>query len=176
MSRPGHPPRGASRRTRVPSIEALECRQLLTATSSSSAVALAHHEYDKYVGDLRDVELSSQATPAQYLALRDDARSIALAASGATLGRDPANARAVAVSLQLDRSLLDGSLGASGWAEVESRLTTNLDALAVPQPLIDRTIADVHAAAASAGVSAANYQTLVTDMDRYADAGRVLTV
>lgn len=172
MERPDRPTRDTPRRRCAPSIEGLEHRQLLSTASSSQAarVAITRHDYDQYVRDLKDVELHSQATPAQYLALRDDARSIALAASAAAGDRNGADARAVAVSLQLDRSLLAGSLGPSGWSEVESRLTTNLDALGVPRPLIDKTIADVHATAASAGVSAANYQTLVTDMDRYADA------
>ena len=71
----------------APTVEGLETRQLLTFFSpywySSSysynqlsyQAAVVRHEYDTYVSGLKRLELASQATPAEYLALRDDARA-----------------------------------------------------------------------------------------------------
>jgi hypothetical protein len=167
MSGQGRTPRGRFQ----PTIEGLEDRQLLSAgtTSTTTArVAQAQHELHKYVSDLQDIELHSQATPAEYLALRDDARTISAAASTSPLDRPTAQSKAVVVSLQLDRSVLYGSLGDSGWSVVSGRVTTNLASLNVAQPVIDRTLADMKAAAASAGVTSANFQTFTSDFNRYA--------
>jgi len=146
---------------------------LLSAASTSYAAhaAQARHELRKFAGDLRDVELQSQATTTEYLRLRDDARSASEAASSSTLIPQPVReAAAVAVTRQLDRSPLYGSLDAAAWQGVASRLSANLAALGSPQSLIDRTVADVRATADLAGVSVANSLTIFTDFDRYMDA------
>jgi hypothetical protein len=139
---------------RQPVIEALEDRQLLSAASNAAYYRqVAEHADHVYVSTLQQVELQSQTTPLEYLAVRDDARSISDAAATTTLPTAVAQAKAVAVSLQFDRSVLDGWLGTSGWAAVESQLETNLNGLNTPQPLIDQTVADMQALARSAGVS-----------------------
>ena len=176
----------ASRRNRdhrfAPSIEGLETRRLLSGfnpftsnsllpgTSSYSSsqqlaarAAIVRHEYDQYVGEVKSLELKSQATPAEFLSLRDDARAISSAASAANLPHSTASTTAVDVSLQLDRSPLYGSARDPGWAVVSARVTTNLQSLDVPQPLIDRTIADMKAIADSAGVSSSEFQTFTDD-------------
>ena len=88
----------------APSVEGLEGRQLpsLFGTSSNQIAyqaSIVRHEYDQYVGELKRLELASQATPAEYLALRDDARAISAAASGANLSVSDARYKTVAASL-----------------------------------------------------------------------------
>ena len=129
----------------------------------NSRAAFVRHEYDQYVSELKTLELKSQATPGELLALRDDARAISVAASSASLPQATAHNTAVAVSLQLDRSPLYGAAKNSGWGVVTGRLTTNLQSLDVPQPLIDQTLTDMRTLAASAGVSADEFQTFTND-------------
>jgi len=136
----------------------------------AARAAIVRHDYDRYVGELKTLELKSQATPEEFLSLRDDARAICAAASATNLPPAVANNTAVDVSLQLDRSPLYGSAKDSGWAVVSARVTTNLDSLDVPQPLIDRTLADMNALADSAGVSSAEFQTFTNDFYRLRDA------
>ena len=160
----------------VPRGEALEYRKVLSyfvpfgSYSGSSQqlaaqAAIVRHEYDQYVGELKALELKSQATPTEYLALRDDARAISAAASAANLPSADAKATAVEVSLQLDRSPLYGSATDAGWALVTARVTTNLDRLLVPAPLIDQTLADMKALASSANVSPDEFQTFTNDFN-----------
>ncbi len=173
-------PHGQNRYHRfAPSVEGLETRQLLSSynpfsTDSlwpystsyqqfNSRIVFVRHEYDQYVSDLKSLELKSQATPEELLALRDDARAISAAASSANLPQPAAHNTAVAVSLQLDRSPLYGAAQDSGWGVVTARLTANLDNLDVPQPLIDQTLADMKTLASSAGVSAGEFQTFTND-------------
>jgi len=168
MGRPRH--RNGDRRF-APGFEGLEMRRLpsfFTPNSSSSQqltarAAIVRHDYDRYVGELKTLELKSQATPEEFLALRDDARAISAAASAANLPPAVANGTAVDVSLQLDRSPLYGAAKDPGWDLVSARVTTNLDTLQVPQSLIDRTLADMKALATSAGVSADEFQTFTND-------------
>ncbi|MFI5458152.1 MAG: hypothetical protein ACHRXM_22175 [Isosphaerales bacterium] len=135
----------------------------------AARAAIVRHEYDQYVGVMKTLELKSRAAPGQVLALCDDARAISEAASAANLPPAFARNKAVEVSLQLDRSPLYGSIGDSGWAEVSARLTTNLDSLNVPQPLIDGTLADMKALAASAGVGSDGFQTFTNDFNTLRD-------
>ena len=89
-------------RRRVPSVEGLEERRLLTTSSTirQRVQALdARHEYDQFVTGVQSVELQSGATPAEYLALRDDARAISEAAS-TTKAPAVANSKAASASLQ----------------------------------------------------------------------------
>jgi hypothetical protein len=175
----------------VPSMEGLETRQLPSSYapfstsalfwpySSSSAfssnqqlasqAAVVRHEYDKYVGELKRLELNSQATTVEYLALRDDSRAISVAASAAGLPQAAARNTALEVSLQLDRSPLYGWGGDPGWSVVADRLTSNLDSLDVPQPLIDHTLADMRALAVSTGISLDGFQTFTTDFNTLRD-------
>jgi hypothetical protein len=170
MGRPRHRNRDRDRHF-APALEGLENRRLpsLFAPISSSSqqlaarAAIVRHDYDRYVGELKALEQKSQATPAEFLALRDDARTISAAASAANLPTEVANSTAVDVSLQLDRSPLYGAAKDQGWALVSARVTTNLDTLDVPQPLIDRTLTDMKTLATSAGVSAGEFQTFTND-------------
>jgi hypothetical protein len=172
------------RRSLAPVIEVLESREVLsffapissyslfsTGTYSSSSqqlsarAAIVRHEYDQYVGEVKTLELKSQATPAEFLALRDDARAISAAASAADLPAAAANETAAEVSLQLDRAPLYGAAKDPGWALVSARVTTNLESLDVPQSLIDQTLADMKTLAASANVSASEFQTFTNDFN-----------
>lgn len=158
---------GASRHCR-PGGEGLESRVLLAGFGSGGSVsrsgaitAYVRHEYDVFVGQLRDLELRSHSTPAQFLALRDDARAISSVASlgGATL--DAARGRALAASLVMDRAPLDGWLGESGWARVAAVLTVNLDALNVSRALAEKTLADMRAVAGAADVSEGEFASFM---------------
>jgi hypothetical protein len=160
----------------VPKVDALEQRKVLSyfmpygsfAGSSqqlSGQAAIVRHEYDEYVGELKSIELKSQATSSEFLALRDDARAISAAASVADLPAAAADATAAEVSLQIDRSPLYGSATDAGWALVTSRVTTNLDRLDVPAPVVDQTLADMKALADSAHVSATDFQTFTNDFN-----------
>lgn len=159
------------------SIESLEGRLLMTATYSSSTAAriaqVRHLDHD-YVSFVQTLELHSSATTAQYLALRDDALAISKAASTTSLSPEAANVKAVAASLQLDRAFLEGFLDDRGWAEIQSHLEANLSGLNVPQPVIDRTITDMKAAAVAAGVSEGAYSTFTAKADKLRDAENVL--
>jgi hypothetical protein len=146
----------------IPSVEGLESRRLpsLFASYSSSSyynqvsyqAEIVQHEYDQYVSELKRIELASQATPAEYLALRNDARAISAAASAGSQPRSAVQLKAVEASLILDRSPLYGWLDDGGWTQMSARLTGTLDGLGVPQPLISQTVADMRALAVSAGV------------------------
>ena len=192
MDRHDHSHRQIRRHQYVPDTERLETRQVpsLFAPFSSYSLwpysgsygsysssgqlaaraAFVRHEYDQYVGELKTLELKSQATPAEFLALRDDARSISAAASVANLPHAVARKTAVDVSLQLDRAPLYGAAKDSGWTVVANRLTTNLDALDVPQPLIAQTLDDMKTLAISAGVTAGEFQTFTNDFYALRDA------
>ncbi len=166
MSPHACPQRSMPSRRWSPSLERLEERQLLTVTTSSYYSALAatvRHEYDHFVSEVSSIELQSQATPADYLALRDDARAISEAAATSSLPIETADARALAVSVQIDRAPLYGSLSDQAWAEQSSKLSQNVAGLNVPPAIVDRTIADMQAVAASAGVSSDSYQTFLAD-------------
>jgi hypothetical protein len=173
----------------IAGVESLETRKLLTlfapfssstffSSSSynqlSARAAVVRHAYDQYVSELKTLELHSRATPAEYLVLRDDARAISAAAAATSLPPSTATNKATDVSLQLDRSALYGWLGDSGWAVVSARLTTNLDSLAVPQALIDRTLTDMKTLAVSAGVSADGFQTFTSDFNTLRDGEQSL--
>jgi hypothetical protein len=157
----------------TPSSEGLESRRLPSFfgafSNSSSQVAyqswIVGHEYDQYVGELKRLELASRATPAEYLALRDDARALSAAASGAGLPRSVVQLKAVEASLELDRAPLYGWLGDDGWSGVSARLTTDLAGLHVPQPLIDQTISDMRSLAVSAGVGPDGFATFTDDFN-----------
>ncbi len=132
---PHNRPHGQNRSLHlIPYTEGLETRQVLSSynpfstyslwpysTSSqqfNSRAAFVRHEYDHYVSELKTLELKSQATPGELLALRDDSRAISVAASSASLPQATAHNTAVAVSLQLDRSPLYGAAQNSGWGVV----------------------------------------------------------
>jgi hypothetical protein len=174
MDRHDRPHRRNRRHLAALDVESLETRQLpafiapfstgsfWSASSSSqqlrSQAALVRHEYDTFVGAVKTLELQSQATPEEFRALRDDAREISAAACATKLPPAIAQSKAVEVSLQLDRSPLYGWAQGTAWTEISSRLTTNLASLDVPQPLIDKTLADEKAVAVSAGVDIAGFQ------------------
>jgi hypothetical protein len=175
MNRYDRPHRQDRDRRLGPSIEALESRRLpsvIFPSSSSSyynqvsyQAAIVRHEYDQYVSELKRLELASQATPAEYLALRDDARAISAAASPGGLPRTTVQLKAVEASLILDRSPLYGWQGDDGWIEMSARLTSTLDGLDVPRAIIDQTITDMKGFAASAGVGPYDFATFTNDFD-----------
>ncbi len=169
-------PYSQGRRHRLdPSVEGLESRRLPSffAPYSSSSyynqvsyqASIVRHEYDQYVSELKRLELGSQATPAEYLALRNDARTISAAASAGSQPRSAVQLKAVEASLILDRSPLYGWLDDDGWTQMSARLTGTLDGLNVPQPLIDQTVADMRALAVSAGVGPFDFATFTNDFD-----------
>lgn len=132
--------------------------------------AQAEHKLHQYVSKLQEVELESQATPAEFLALRDDARAITQVASANTRGSPAAARSALAVTIQLDNAPLDGWLGDPGWNVVQARVQANLTTLGIDPAMIDRTLADMKSAASSAGVRYGDYQSLIAASDSYQDA------
>jgi hypothetical protein len=171
MDRYGRLHRQSRTRRRIPSVEGLEGRQLpsffapyaYSYNQVNYQASIVRHEYDTYVGGLKRIELASRATPAEYLALRDDARAISLSASAASLPDSVVHLKAVEASLELDRSPLYGWLGDDGWAQESSKLTADLSGLDVPQSLIDQTINDMRALAVSAGVGPDDFATITND-------------
>jgi hypothetical protein len=153
-------------------VEGLESRQLLswifpgsTASQQAARAAIVRHEANVFASELQSLELKSQATPQQFLALRDDARAISLTASATTIPAAVATGRALPVTLQLDRSPLYGSLQDLGWNVVSTRVTTTLASLGVSQSLTNQTIADMKSIAASAGVTASDFDTFTDDFN-----------
>ncbi len=142
-------------RPALPTLEGLEGRQLLAGIASTSVFVT--QAYSQFMDDLKRMELNSKATPAEYLALRDDARAISAATASTSLNGSNAQAEATAVSTILDRSTVDGGLGSAGWADVEARLQTALTNLGVGQALIDQTFADMKAVGTSARVTPSEY-------------------
>ncbi len=173
MDRHDRPNRQVRQHHFGPSVEALESRQLLSFFSpygySSNQLyyqaSVVRHEYDQYVSELKQLELQSQATPAEYLALRNDARGISTEASPTGLSASAVQYKAVEVSLQLDRSPLYGWLDDAGWSEMSTQLTANLSGLNIPQPLIDQTVSDMRTLAVSAGVNPYGFDTFTNDFD-----------
>jgi hypothetical protein len=165
-----------------PIVEALETRRLLSFFSpygySSNQLyyqaSVVRHEYDQYVSELKRLELQSQATPAEYLALRNDARAISTEASPSGLSAAAVQYKAVEVSLQLDRAPLNGWLDDAGWAEMSTQLTVDLSGLNIPQPLIDQTVSDMRALAVSAGVDPFGYATFTNDFDTLREGEQTL--
>ncbi len=120
-------------RRRLPSVEGLEGRLLLTTSSSYySAIALAaRHQYDQYVTDMQSIELQSRATPTGiYLAL--PRRHPGDLEGGFLLSLPPAAVAAKggeSASIQIDQSLLYGSLSDQAWAGQTTRLEQTLSGL-----------------------------------------------
>jgi hypothetical protein len=149
------------------SVEILESRRLRSVFAPYSysynqvnyQASIVRHEYDTYVGALKRIELASQATPAEYLALRDDARAISAAATAGNLPAAAVQFKAVAASLELDRAPLYGWLGDAAWTGVSARLSSDLGGLQVPQSLIDQTVTDMRTLAVSADVGPDEYAT-----------------
>jgi hypothetical protein len=155
----------------APSVEGLEGRQLpsffgaysYSYNQVSYQASIVRHEYDQYVSELKRLELASQATPAEYLALRDDARAISVSATASNLPASAVQLKAVEASLELDRSPLYGWLGDDGWAQESAKLTADLAGLGVPQSLINQTITDMRALAVSASVGPDDFATFTDD-------------
>ena len=158
-----------------PAVEGLEGRALLSTYGSTSAlIARAQHKYHQFVSDLQRVELRSTATPAEALALRDDARAISADAASTTLPPAIARQKAVAATYILDRAPLDGGLGDAGFAGIRERLAAALDGLNVPTALLDDTVASIRAIADSAGVTAAEHDDLLDKTASYTRARNAL--
>ncbi len=99
----------STRRRFQPTLNSLESRCLLSIFAGNSsnynyrANQAAQHDYDVFVSTLQRIELNSQATPAQYLALRDDSRALTEAVS--TSGTTGNSTGVIAATLLIDRSL-----------------------------------------------------------------------
>jgi hypothetical protein len=147
--------RTASRRF-TPQVDGLEARELLTTAGSTSSYqnSIAKHAYDQFTSLLQRIEFSSLATPAQYLALRDDTRAIsqAVSAPGARVSGQVAQNEVITATVLIDRSLLQGWLSDQGWNEIRQRLGVDLSGLNVPPAVLDKTVVDLKSAAVSAGV------------------------
>jgi hypothetical protein len=141
----------------------------------SQQLGIVSHDLHLFVSHLKAIELGSRATPEEFRALRDDARAISEQAQPTGLSAAAASERAIEVSIQLDRSVLDGSLKDAGWAQVAQTLSSNLRSLGIPQSLIDQTLSDMKAVAASADVSAAENETLTRDIAHLGQQESVLT-
>jgi hypothetical protein len=155
----------------TPSVEPLEERRVPSTYTQSLAqrAAWVRHEEHVFDGKLQQIELNSRATPAQELALRDDARAISAEASGTTLDPTSANAKAVEATLILDHAPLDGWVGEPGWLVIRERLDAALQGLVDDPQLLDRTIADMRSLSDSAGVTYDAYSDYAMALDRYHD-------
>lgn len=154
-------------RTGRPGCEPLEGRALLAATpvptAGSPSAYSSQYQYqaymssigalDNYTSILARIESRSHVTPAESLALRDDARAIGAAIAAAGTAPSVAAARAGQITSLLDSAPIDGSFAAQDWADEEARLAGLVAGLGVPDSLVARTIADMKALADSAGVS-----------------------
>jgi hypothetical protein len=164
MSRQDRPRALESFRRYSPALEPLEGRLLLATTISStnspffatSAFQL-QSDYNSLVTQLRNMELRSRATPAQFRALRDDVRSISEATASAAANPQVLASKALAATLQIDRAPLDGWLDSQGWTDLAGRLAPNLVTLGAPQPLIAQTLADMRAIGTAVGLSHAGF-------------------
>ncbi len=176
--------REARSRRRFPAtVEPLEDRRLLSYYGSSSSyynqvsyqASIVRHEYDQFVSEVKRIELASQATPAEYLALRDDARAISNTATPAPgLSRQAVQYKAVETSLELDRAPLYGWLGDSGWTGINARLTSDLSGLNAPSTLISKTVSDMKIIANSANVGPFDYATVTNDFTSLRNAEQSL--
>jgi hypothetical protein len=157
-----------------PSLDNLEDRQLLstiaTGQSSAQLAQRAEHKLHQYVSKLQEIELESRATPAEFLALRDDARTISAEASTQPRNAPGAAQLALAITRELDRAPLEGWLGDPGWSAVHAAVQSDLQGLSVDQSTIDKTFADIQAVAISAGVTYGDYKSLTLALDSYQDA------
>ncbi len=176
--------RKARSRRRFPAaVETLEDRRLLSYYGSYNSyynqtyyqAQIVRHQYDQFVSEVKRIELASQATPAEYLALRDDARAISNTATpDPGLSRQAVQYKAVETSLELDRAPLYGWLGNSGWAGINARLTSDLSGLNVPSTLIAQTVADMRTLATSANVGPFDYAAVTNDFTSLRNAEQSL--
>ena len=166
-------PMGATRRP-PPAFEALESRRLLTATVGNNHAAVvnrARKEFHAFQAEVRVLQAPSRVTPAEFAALRDDARAIgAAAAPDPSLTTQAVAAKALVASIQLDRAPLEGWLGDPGWADVQARIDANLDGLNVPASLVGQTVVDMRTVAQASGASSAAFQTFTRNSESLQDA------
>jgi len=161
----------------APACEPLESRRLLSTTATSAAshhaavVNYARREFHAFQAEVRELQGPSRVTPAEFAALRDDARAIGAAARpDPTLTPRAVAAKALVATIQLNRAPQEGWLGDPGWSEVRDRVGANLDGLNIPAPLIDRTVADMQAVARSAGATLESYLAYTHAADTLRDA------
>ena len=150
-------------RKQSPGMEALPDRALLTSVITSVYLPQA---WSEFVSQFKKIEQNSRATPAEYTALRDDARSISEATTRATVGPQTAAEAANAATLLIDRALLDGWMGQAAWADVGAKLTNNLTLLGASPPLIAKTFGDMQAAADSARVNSDEFQNFTAEFNQ----------
>ncbi len=112
------------------------------------------------------MEQKSLATPAESLALRDDARSISQEAASTTLPLKTAENQANVVTILLNRAPLDGWMDNDQWSLVQSRLVNSLQGLGVSPAVLDKTISDMEVVASSARVTASEYQNFTADFNQ----------
>ena len=140
MDRHDRPHRQAHPHRLTPTVEGLEGRRLPSffgAYSTSSQVSyqtsIVRQEYDQFVSELKRLELASQATPAEYLALRGrcprDLRG-GLAREPVAFGRATEGRRGLA---RLDRAPPHGWLGDASWPEGPRDSSSDLGGLACPR-------------------------------------------
>ncbi len=129
--------RGVVSRRCPATVEPLESRALLTSVASVLPTSIFYmaDTYNQFVNDLTTIEQRSQATPAEYLALRDDARAVSAATASTTLGPVAAAASANALTVELDRSALDGWMGDDAWSAVLTRAEASMQSLGAHRPL-----------------------------------------
>ena len=117
------------------------------------------------LGELKSIELKSQATPAELLALRDDARAISTAASAADVPAATATQRRLKSRCNSTAHPCTDRRPMQAGGSSQLRVTTNLDRLDVPTPVVDQTLADMKALATSAHVNASEFQTFTNDFN-----------
>ena len=133
-------------------------------TVTPAQVVYEPQDNAQLIQDLKNISLQSKATPAEFLSLRDDVRAISQVAKSSVASAKTSTAMVNAATLILDRAMIDGSFGASAWSLIEGRLGNDLAPLGVPQTLINQTISDMQAVAASASVSSPELNSITNDI------------
>ena len=132
--------------------------------SQTNWISQGLSDLHKYALELKIVENRSHATPAEFQALRDNARAIGAAASAnaasSGLSAQTLADRSATLTTVLNDAPLDGWMTTAQWATVETRLQRPLDGLNVPQSLVNQTFADMQTLANSAGVTHTEFNNL----------------
>jgi hypothetical protein len=151
--------RWASQSRFVPGSDCLEPRQLLSAASHlthadllappatevANATAIlqtqAGPDFQKLQNDLQRVEQASGVRPGQFATLEFDATTIDLAIKTSGLSSRQASLQLNALQNVLDQSFLAGTYKGSGWSELETKVSGDLNGVMVNDVLSQSQVA-----------------------------------
>ena len=143
----------------VPGSDFLESRQLLSgarhaahadlltpppvevANATAILQAQAGADFQKLAADVQLVEQASHVTLGQFAMLEYDATTIDLAIKTSGLSTRQASLQLDGIQNTLDQSFLAGTSKGSGWSELESKVSTNLQGVMVNYVLTQAQVA-----------------------------------